>query len=149
MEEKGLIFQAGKDLSPVANRFSGRLRLGRYDGLLNSLNEFAVQSQRPPLRGLFNTFRAHLQFISRLIIGRDGARVAMTIEEMVLEKLRGFPPEKQKEVLHFVESLKPDGTKKPLRSLEGLLEDLNVNITEEEIAEARREMWGNFPREIS
>ena len=74
----------------------------------------------------------------------------MTIEEMVLEKLRGLPPEKQKEVLEFVESLKPVGnTKKPLRSLEGLLEDLNVDITEEDIAEARREMWGNFPRDIS
>jgi len=74
----------------------------------------------------------------------------MTIEEMVLEKLRGLPPEKQKEVLRFLESLKPDGAaKKPLRSLEGLLEDLNVDITEEDIAEARREMWGNFPREIS
>ncbi len=74
----------------------------------------------------------------------------MTIEEMVLEKLRGLPPEKQKEVLQFVESLKPDGgSKKPLRSLEGLLEDFNVDITEEDIAEARREMWGNFPRDIS
>ena len=74
----------------------------------------------------------------------------MTIEEMVLEKLRGLPPEKQKEVLEFVESLKPPGiTRKPLRSLEGLLEDLNVDITEEDIAAARREMWGNFPRDIS
>lgn len=74
----------------------------------------------------------------------------MTIEEMVLERLRGLPPEKQKEVLQFLESLRPDdGTKKPLRSLEGLLEDLNVDITEEDIAEARREMWGNFPRDIS
>ncbi len=73
----------------------------------------------------------------------------MTIEEMVLEKLRGLPPEKQKEVLEFVKSLKSDGgSKKPLRSLEGLLEDLNVDITEEDIAEARREMWGNFPRDI-
>jgi hypothetical protein len=26
--------------------------------------------------------------------------------------------------------------------------DLNMNITEEDIAEARREMWGNFPRDI-
>ena len=73
----------------------------------------------------------------------------MTIEEMVLEKLRGLPREKQREVLKFVESLKPDGgTKKPLRSLEGIWEDLNIDITEEDIAEARREMWGNFPRDI-
>ena len=73
----------------------------------------------------------------------------MTIEEMVLEKLRGLPPEKQREVLKFVESLKPnEDTKKPLRSLEGIWEDLNIDITEEDIAEARREMWGNFPRDI-
>ena len=73
----------------------------------------------------------------------------MTIEEIVLEKLRGLPPEKQKEVLEFVESLKPSGgPKKPLRSLEGLWADLDIDITEEDIAEARREMWGNFPRDI-
>lgn len=73
----------------------------------------------------------------------------MTIEEMVVEKLRGLSPEKQKEVLEFVKSLKPDGGgKKPLRSLEGIWADLDIHITEEDIAEARREMWGNSPRDI-
>ncbi len=73
----------------------------------------------------------------------------MTIEQMVLEKLRGLPPEKQNEVLAFVESLKPaEKTKRPLRSLEGLWADLDIHITEEDIAEARREMWGNFPRDV-
>jgi hypothetical protein len=73
----------------------------------------------------------------------------MTIEEQVIQKLRGLPPEKQKKVLHFVESLKPEeGLKKPRRSLLGLWADLNIHITEEDIAEARREMWGNFPRDI-
>ena len=65
----------------------------------------------------------------------------MTIEEQVLEKLRNLPPEKQKEVLEFVDSLKEgNGSRKPLRSLRGLWADLNINITEEDIAEARREM---------
>ncbi|MGH9795362.1 MAG: hypothetical protein ACRD5G_11355 [Candidatus Acidiferrales bacterium] len=74
----------------------------------------------------------------------------MTIEEMVLEKLRELPPEKQKEVLEFAESLKKtNGPPKSLRSLEGLWADLDINITEEDIAEARREMWGNFPRDVS
>jgi hypothetical protein len=74
----------------------------------------------------------------------------MTIEEQVLEKLRDLPPEKQKEVLEFVDSLKDkDGSKKPRRSLRGLWADLNFHITEADIAEARREMWGNFPRDIS
>ena len=73
----------------------------------------------------------------------------MTIEEMLLEKLRSLPPEKQKEVLDFVDSLKSDGgTKKALRSLEGIWEDLNIDITEEDITEARCEMWGDFPRDI-
>ena len=73
----------------------------------------------------------------------------MTIEEQVVEKLRDLPPEKQREVLHFVDTLKEnDRPKNPRRSLLGLWTDLNVHITEEDIAEARREMWGNFPRDI-
>ncbi|HEX9223287.1 MAG TPA: DUF2281 domain-containing protein [Candidatus Acidoferrales bacterium] len=74
----------------------------------------------------------------------------MTIEQQVLERLRRLPPEQQKEVLDFVDFLKEkNGAPKKLRSLEGLLEDLNVDITEKDIAEARRGMWGNFPRDIS
>jgi Protein of unknown function (DUF2281) len=74
----------------------------------------------------------------------------VTLEQQVLEKLRDLPPEKQKEVLDFVESLKDkNGATTPRRSLRGLWKDLNIEITEEDIAEARREMWGNFPRDIS
>ena len=74
----------------------------------------------------------------------------MTIAEQVVEKLRDLPPEKQKEVLDFTEALRgKNATGKPRRSLRGLWKDLNVEITEEDIAEARREMWGNFPRDIS
>jgi len=74
----------------------------------------------------------------------------MTIEEQVVEKLRDLPPEKQKEVLDFVDFLKEKngGAKKPRRRLRGLWADLNIHITEEDIAEARREMWGNLLREI-
>ena len=74
----------------------------------------------------------------------------MTIEEKVLQKLRELPPEKQKAVLGFLESLEGgNGPKRPRRSLEGLGADLGIEITEEDIAQARREMWGNFPRDIS
>lgn len=74
----------------------------------------------------------------------------MTIEEMVLEKLRDLPADKKQVVLEFVESLKNDsGDRKPLRSLRGLWADYGIEITEEDIAEARREMWGNFPRDIA
>jgi hypothetical protein len=74
----------------------------------------------------------------------------MTIEEQVLEKLRDLPPEKQKEVLDFVDFLKEkNGSSKMRNSLRGLWKDLNIDISEKGIAEARREMWGNIPRDIS
>lgn len=73
----------------------------------------------------------------------------MTIEEAVVEKLRALPPERQQEVLDFVEFLEQRGTRKrPRKSAEGLWADLGITITEEDIAQARREMWGNFPREF-
>ena len=65
----------------------------------------------------------------------------MTIEEQIREKLRELPPEMQREVLDFVDFLKEkNGTEKPLCSLLGLWADLNFHVTEEDIAEARREM---------
>ena len=74
----------------------------------------------------------------------------MTIEQQVIEKFRDLPAEKQKEVLDFVDFLKEKngGPKKPCRNLLGLWADLNIQITEEDTAQARREMWGNFPRDV-
>jgi hypothetical protein len=75
--------------------------------------------------------------------------VAMTLEEQLVQKLRDLPQEKKREVLDFVDFLKEKGkANKPRRSLLGLWEDLNFHVTEEDIAAARREMWGNFPRDI-
>ncbi|MGA2072979.1 MAG: DUF2281 domain-containing protein [Terriglobia bacterium] len=71
----------------------------------------------------------------------------MSIEELVIEKLRDLPPDQKEEVLHFVEALRErKGAKQPLESLHGLWADLGVEISEKDIAEARREMWGTFPR---
>ncbi len=72
----------------------------------------------------------------------------MSIEKSVLDKLLKLPVDKQKEVLDFVESLeKKAGQRRSRRSLKGLWRDLGVNISTDDIAEARREMWGGFPRE--
>jgi hypothetical protein len=73
----------------------------------------------------------------------------MTVEEQVLEQLRQLPPQKQKEVLAFVSLLRERAKAKIRRSLRGLWADLNVTISERDISEARREMWGSFPRDIS
>jgi EAL domain-containing protein (putative c-di-GMP-specific phosphodiesterase class I) len=70
----------------------------------------------------------------------------MKIPEQVRDKLRDLPPDKQKAVLEFVNSLEGNGaTPEPLKSLEGLWSEYAIEITAEDIAEARKEMWGNFP----
>lgn len=72
----------------------------------------------------------------------------MTFEDRILEKLRDLPADKQQEVLEFVDSLKKNGETTPLRSPLGLWADLRFHVTEGDIAEARREMWGKFPRNL-
>ncbi|BAZ14274.1 hypothetical protein NIES4071_61140 [Calothrix sp. NIES-4071] len=71
----------------------------------------------------------------------------MTIEQAILENLRELPPEKQQEVLHFVQSLTNKTSLTNRRSIKGLCADLGVHLTKEDIDEARREMWGKFSRE--
>ena len=73
----------------------------------------------------------------------------MSIEQSLVDKLRMLPPDKQQEALDFVEFLQQKAqARQPRRSLEGLWADLGLDVTEEDIAEARREMWGNFPCNI-
>lgn len=71
------------------------------------------------------------------------------LEESVLQKLRELPDDRRREVADFVEFLyERSAPKHPRRSLEGLWAGMHEHpITEEDIAEARREMWGNFLRE--
>jgi hypothetical protein len=72
----------------------------------------------------------------------------MGIAESVLTKLRSLPPDKQQEVVDFVDFLHARAVRpRPKGTVEGLWADFGVDITEEDIAEARREMWGNFPRD--
>ncbi len=72
----------------------------------------------------------------------------MGIEQSVLEKLRALPVEKQHEVLDFVEFLdRKRNRERTRRSMKGLWADLGIQISEKDISEARREMWGGFPRE--
>jgi phage-related protein len=73
----------------------------------------------------------------------------MTVEEQVLEKLRELPPQKQKEVLAFVSLLQEKVQNGTRKSLHGLWAGLDVKVSEADISDARREMWGGFPRDIS
>jgi hypothetical protein len=68
----------------------------------------------------------------------------MDIEQAVLEKLRSLPPHKQREVLDFVDFLRAGRLKGPRKSLKGLWLGLAGDISEEDIAEMRRELWEGF-----
>lgn len=71
----------------------------------------------------------------------------MNIETAIIQNLRVLPEEKQQEVLDFVEFLKAKNLlKDSSRQIKGMCSDLNVHITEEDITQARQEMWGNFPK---
>jgi len=73
----------------------------------------------------------------------------MTVEEQILEKLRQLPPERQQEVLAFAASLQGKSGHKPRGSVLGLWADLDIKVSDNDIAKARREMWESFPRDVS
>jgi hypothetical protein len=74
---------------------------------------------------------------------RHKRETTMSIENSVLGKLLKLPGEKQKEVLDFVETLeKKPGSPRRRHSLKGLWADLGLEVSPEDIAEARRKMWG-------
>jgi len=70
----------------------------------------------------------------------------MTLEESILDTVRSLPPEKQERILAFAQELKAE-PKRSLESCYGILSDLNIRLSAEEIDEAEREMWSGFPRD--
>lgn len=73
----------------------------------------------------------------------------MTLEQEILDALRGLPADKQQEVLKHAKHLRNEmGQRRPSRKNgRGLWADLHIDLSTEEIDEARREMWKNFPRD--
>lgn len=70
-------------------------------------------------------------------------------EQQIAERARELPVDKQQEVLDFVDFLRArNGTATERRSAAGALEHLDLDFSEEDLAELRREMWGNFPRDL-
>lgn len=71
-------------------------------------------------------------------------------KEDIIDKLDELSPENLAELQAFIEFLRFKSDKEPKQviKLGGLWKDMPP-VTEEEIAEARREIWGNFgEREI-
>ena len=73
----------------------------------------------------------------------------MTVKEQLFQKVETLLREEQEAVIQFVDFLqfkrnlqKPQEIKLlPRNSLKGLWANLPINITKEEITEARQEMW--------
>jgi len=60
-----------------------------------------------------------------------------------------LPPDKQSELLKYADSLSTaPQPAAPLRSPRGLWAEFDIDISEEDIRELRREMWKNFPRDF-
>ncbi len=71
----------------------------------------------------------------------------MSITNDIVERLNALPLEKRVEVLDFVEFLGRKGegaANAPWESLRGAFAHKRVDLSAEEIDEARREMWGDW-----
>jgi hypothetical protein len=70
-------------------------------------------------------------------------------EQKLLRYWRLLGPEQQRTALAFVEFLQHQSTPhQPRKSLLGLLSTVGQDVTSEDISEARKEIWGSFPREM-
>ncbi len=75
----------------------------------------------------------------------------MSLQAELIEKIKRLPEDKQLLVKSLVDELarRPaEPTAQSAQAWFGCLEHLGLSITEEDVAEARREMWGSFPREV-
>lgn len=70
------------------------------------------------------------------------------LEKEVIQSFRVLPPEKKREVLDYLKFLRSRFSKGSSTALKGLWKHLNVDISDQDIAESRREMWAFFPREV-
>ncbi|MGH7200281.1 MAG: hypothetical protein ACREJB_06725 [Planctomycetaceae bacterium] len=75
----------------------------------------------------------------------------MTTAETAIAKLLRLPPQKQEQVLAYIEEIAPDTESEqpaaPRKLSYGLWKDYGIDLSEEDIAAYRQEMWGNVPRE--
>ncbi len=71
------------------------------------------------------------------------------LEATLVQKWRDLPADRQVEVLDFVESLaRRTANRTDLRNPIGLFADCGIEISDQDIADARSEMWQNFPRDL-
>jgi hypothetical protein len=71
------------------------------------------------------------------------------IEETLIAVIKTLPIEKQQALLEFAEFLQAKTiSKAPSKNIKGLWANADINLTEEDLAPTRKEMWANFPKDI-
>ena len=72
----------------------------------------------------------------------------MSVEEAILEAVHNLPLKQQEEMLEHGVRLRDERAElPPPMKLRGLLADLNINVSAEEIDENQRELWRGFSRD--
>jgi hypothetical protein len=86
-----------------------------------------------------------LKFADSLGAPQECEKRPVSIDEEIAKMAAELPEEQRPEFLKWAAYLKEGHeTRTPLKSLEGLWADSGVSISDEDIAGARREMWGRF-----
>lgn len=70
------------------------------------------------------------------------------LEKEVVQAFRALPPEKKREALDFLEFLRNRTSKESRSSLKGLWKHLQIDLSDQDIADSKREIWASFPREV-
>jgi len=71
----------------------------------------------------------------------------MSTWEIIAARTKELPLELQLQVLAFLNSLTQARPPRTLKSPAGLWADLGIDVGPEDIAQARQELWANFPGE--
>lgn len=75
----------------------------------------------------------------------------MTIQQEILERLSTLSPAEQQELLRVARSLSQRSVgneTRPWKGLMGAFGGNGIDVTAEDIDDARREMWADFPRDV-
>lgn len=72
----------------------------------------------------------------------------MISEEVLLEKIKVLPPNLKQKALDYVEALQKRAVPSQERkSYKGALAHLNIKFTEQDLREARNEMWRGYTKD--
>jgi hypothetical protein len=133
-------------LGPITSRL-GIASKGRFADLSEVLLQVETVHNLESARKQFPSDASGTQtYAPHSVLRYDSVMATNPVEEALLTKLRQLRADQQKEALDFVNFL-VSKRKRHRKNMYGILKDSGLSVSEEDVAEARKEMWGSFPRE--